>query len=231
MMMKPHARRTGFFGFSFLPALAGLILLSAMMALTGCQAAGVVAHGIAGGDREVQVNAQYKALQGKSVAVLVAADEAMLYRYPHLPKAVSQAVSAQIAASVPGVTMTTPKQITDFQAKNPYWTTLGHARLIQRLGVQRLVYIDVSDFSTHEPGNTYSWQGMIVANVGVVEAESSAPENLSFNTVVRADYPEKSSSMGVLDSNDATIQMGTLQVFARKTAWLFCQHTEIESGK
>lgn len=208
-----------------------LLLLGLLGWMPGCQAAGVVANAIGGGDREVQVNAQYAGLAGKSVAVLVAADESMLYRYPHLPRAASQAISAQIAASLPDVTIVTPKQIAEFQARNPYWTTLGYARLIQRLGVQRLVYVDVSEFSTHEPGNTYSWQGLIVANVGIVEAESATPQNLSFQTIVRADYPEKASSVGVLDSNEATIQMGLLQVFARKTAWLFYQHIEIESGK
>ncbi|MEX0777813.1 MAG: hypothetical protein WD042_19095 [Phycisphaeraceae bacterium] len=205
---------------------AGLaMLLLAAVLVPGCAVLGLAAYGVGGGTKTLKVDAQYRGLAGRSVAVVVAADEYVLYEFPNAPLAVGQVVSSELVTHIPGLRVTDPRQVVDFQRANPYWATLPYGALVKRLGVERIVYVDLSQYSTHEPGNASLWQGVIAGGVSVVEAEAADPNNLAFSHAIRAAFPE-GREIGVTGADNQTVEIGVLKTFAKKVAWLFYDHEE-----
>lgn len=204
---------------------ACLILLAAMV--PGCGPLAWIAQGAAGGKRTYQVKAQYLGLANQKVAVMVAADEYTLFQAPGAPLKVSRAVSAKIATHVPGVEIVPPQEVIDFQLKHPYWSAVPYSELTEDLGVDRIVLIDLIEYRTHEPGNAHVWQGVITGEVGVVEARGEDPDNFAFSTVVRARFPQD-SAIGLVNSDDQTIELGMLVTFARDAAGLFYDHEVVK---
>ncbi|MCC6681513.1 MAG: hypothetical protein IT445_11485 [Phycisphaeraceae bacterium] len=198
-----------------------LCILSLM--LVGCQGFGWLGEGAAGGKKKINVDARYLGLDNQSVAVLVSADQYILAQYPNVDLAVCSAVTRKIASNVPGVTVTNPTQVMTFQKNNPYWSTLPYEELIARLGTQRVVLIDLIEYRTHEPGNAHVWQGLISANVGVIEADAADPDRMAINEIVSVKFPEN-SDIGMLNSDDQTVELGMLSLFSRDAAGLFYDH-------
>ncbi len=202
-----------------------VLCLAALPTLSGCAALGVAANATAGPMKKVHVTADYTGLADKTVAIVIAADEFVLYRHPRAPLVVGQIVGGQIVANVTGAKLTDPADIVAFQRANPYWATLPYGDLAKRLGVERVIYIDLAEYSTHEPGNKELWQGVILANLGVIETDAANPDNFAYSNTIRAVYPE-GREIGVANSDAGTIQLGMLQSFGQKVGWLFYDHDE-----
>lgn len=165
----------------------------------------------------------YRGLAGQRVAVLVSADDHTLYRYPAAPQAVARAATVALARAVPSARLMNPRELNTFLAANPYWETLPPADLFARLDVDRLILIDLAHYSTHEPGNAHEWRGLILADVIVHERDR--PNQPVFRAPVQAEFPSK-PSLGVLDADDATIQLGLLDAFQRHFVLLFAETAE-----
>lgn len=198
---------------------AMIVALSA--SLSGCNILGWVSN-VAGGEQtqKLNVKAEYRGLDAKRVAVVTAADEYRLFEYPGCQHDVSRAVSRQLAADIPGIQLSDPKKIAQFQSANPAWITMTNRELIQALDVDRIVYIELKDYTTHEPGNQHVWRGIISGRVSVAEADATEPNNFSYAQEVNAKFPPD-EPVGVLSSDDATIQAGMLGQFATRVSSLF----------
>lgn len=206
-------------------ALACCLLVTIAMIATqsGCQIMGYFANGFDKDNKVVDRDAQYRGLEGKTVAVLVAADEYTLFAHPDAPSALSRAVSRQIAADIKGVTLMNPKEIATFQKENIYWHTMPYGDIIKRLKVDRVVFVDVAQFTMHDGGDKTLWRGTVDANVGVIAADAQNPDDLAFSTRARARFPND-KPVGVLESNDETIKTGVIAAFAQKVSNLFRDH-------
>ncbi|MHB1155480.1 MAG: hypothetical protein ACYC26_01440 [Phycisphaerales bacterium] len=203
-----------------------IALLVSLASLGGCEAAGFVAEAVAGGEAPpIQVTAEYKGLEGKSVAVVVNADLPMLYQFPQVQLEVGTAVSRAIAADVPGVSVVDPKQVVEFQTRNIYWNTVPYGQLMKKLGVQRLVFVEMVEYRTHEPGNQAMYRGVAAARIDVAEADGKNPDNVVYSTVANVAYPPNEPE-GIPDANELTIRKGMLDLFARAVAGRFHDHEE-----
>jgi len=171
----------------------------------------------------VDVTAEYLELADQRVAVMVAADGHMMHNYPQATTRLTKVMTSAIAQNVPGVTTTIPDQIAKFQIANPYWMNLRYGDLARKMNVDKIVLVDLVEYQTHEPGNQHVWQGLITANIGVIDASASDPDNFVFYNTVAVRFPED-SDIGVLDSDNETIQLGMSVLFARKGGGLFYDH-------
>jgi len=199
------------FNLSFTPLLLALCLIG-----PGCETWEEKA-------KMVDVQAEYLGLDDQRVAVMVAADSHMLYQYPDAPLNVCKAVTSRLTKNIPGITTTIPDEIARFKTDNPYWTNLPYGQLTEKLGVDKIVLIDLIEYQTHEPGNAHLWQGLITGNVGVIAHDAADPDNFVFHNTVSAQFPE-ASTVGVIDSDDETIQLGMVFLFAKRAAGLFYDH-------
>lgn len=198
----------------------------ASAAMTGCEAAGYIAQGIAGGEQTVDVTAEYYGLNNQSVAVLVSADLPVLASYPHAPLEVSAALSEDLAANVPGITVKDPIRVSQFQTRNIYWTTEGYGRLAQKLNVSRLIVVELLDYRTRIPGNAEQYRGVIRARVEVAEADGPRPDNPTYSTDVSVAYPTH-TSQGIPNVDEKTIRKGALDLFAAMAGGRFYDHQEV----
>ncbi|MEM9883330.1 MAG: hypothetical protein AAF800_10470 [Planctomycetota bacterium] len=204
------------------------VLLWLTMLLSGCNVIAWGAQAARGEeDAPVPVAAQYTDLVDRRVAVMVSADEFTLFRFPRATSRVGQAVSNGIVANVEGAAVSLPSQVDEFQRGNPYWITTRPSRLIDRLGVDRLVVIDLHEYRTHEAGNANVWRGVVDATVSVYEADGEDPDNRTFEAQVRAEYPE-GSQFGLVSqtADEAKIEAAVLRVFALRAGGLFYDHED-----
>ncbi len=199
-----------------------LVLSALCLHGTGCGA-------MPGEKKMIDVKAQYLGLAGQRVAVLTSADPHLLHEYPKATLVINKAITARIAKHVPGVTTTIPDEIDAFQKQNPYWENMRYGELAEKLGVDRVVLVDLIEYQTHEPGNAYIWQGLVTANIGVIDADSRDPDNFVFQNTVQARFPEK-SDIGLVDSDNDTIQLGLIYLFSRRGGGLFYDH-QVEADK
>ena len=200
----------------------GLIMMALCLQTAGC--------GPMPGEKElVDVQAEYLGLADQRIAIMVAADSHMQYQYPEARDSVCRAFTARIARNVSGVTTTIPDEISQFQEDNPYWINMRYGELAKQLDVDMIVIVDLIEYQTHEPGNAHIWQGLITGNIGVIDAHSVDPDNFVFQNTVTAKFPEE-STVGIIDSDDDTIQLGMVTLFSRSGAGLFYDH-QIEIDK
>lgn len=198
-----------------------VLLLAATALLGGCQVFGLGAQAFGGGSQTVA--AEYNGLAGRTVAVLVAADEGTLYANPQIAADLGRIVSSSIASNVDAATLMDPQQVEKFQDENPFWFTVPPNVVRGRLGVQRLVIVDVIEFKTHEPGAAHAWQGVMSANVDVIEAESPDANNAAYRGVVAIRYPP-GGKVGVLDVDAETMRFAMYKAFAAELSNLFSDH-------
>lgn len=203
--------------------LAGMALLVSLAASSGCQAVGAATYMVAGPTKTVTVPARYTGLDDQSVAVMIAGDEYMLYRYPRAQIMLATNISGRLVEHVPGVTVVNPQTVIQFQHENPEWLTLTYSELIERMDVDRLIIVDLAEYRTHDPGDKNLWRGKIVGNVGVIERDAIDPDNFSFYASEQAMFPED-GGIGVLNSDEQTVQLALTATFAQKTVEMFYEH-------
>lgn len=205
--------------------LCGLMLLTG---LSGCNVAGYAADVVAGDDTPVSVTAEYPGLANQSVAVLVNADMGILYRFPQAQLEIAAAVNRQLAGNVPGITVVEARDVVAYQTRNIYWDTATPSQLAQRLGVTRIVKIDLEEYRLNEPGNTIMMRGVISGRLNVSEADGPRPDDVAYSTLVAAAYPP-GRPHGVPEGDPITIRKGVLDRFATKVGWKFYDHQELRS--
>lgn len=199
--------------------LLAVMLLGVVLTQSGCWLAATAF----GGEKTYKVQAQYRGLEGKTAAVLVSADEYLLFTQPQVPQLLIRAVSRELAAHVDDIRVVNPRRMAAFQQRNPYWSTTPYTRLIEELEVDRLVIVDLAEYRLHEPGNKHVWRGVITASVSVAEAEQSDPDQLAFSTQVRALFPED-RELGLVNVDREQIELGTLKLFSLKVGRVFYDH-------
>jgi len=210
----------------FVRRLAGLLALAVTAALLpGCAVLGFGAQ-VFKDETPDRVEAQYTDLADQDVAVMVAASETTLYQHPQAREAITKAMSRRIAENIENVSLMAPDEILDYQVENPYWHTLPYSEVLEKLEVDRLVLVDLVDYQTHEPGNAHVLRGLISANVGVLEADAMDADTFAFRQNVRAKYP-RDAKVGLINSDEQTVELATVKHFTHKAAGLFYDHTEL----
>lgn len=175
------------------------------------------------------INAEYTGLAGKSFAVLVTADRAILAEYPELVDAMTERIIARLSQSsnVPpagGYVKAAPTK--NFLYRNPGWIAKPMSDLATDLGgVQRIILVELSDFRLHEPGNSYEWKGVANFTTSVYEIDGQAPDEAAFTKVQTVDFPDKPGvSVDELPRN--VVASALLARVIDRSSWLFYKHEE-----
>ena len=207
-----------------------LCLLILTLLSAGCNAVRWISTPLWPDKERYNIEAQYHGLEKKSIAVLVAADEYTLFRYPLAQINVCRAVSGRLAENIDSSTVMNPQQVTKYQANNPFWHTIPYGELIKALRVDSVVLIELVEYQTREPGNAHLWQGLITGNIGVIQSNAEDPDDFIFYTTVRARFPEQ-STIGIVNADDASIRLGMHTIFSRDAAGLFYNHEVVKDRK
>ncbi len=172
-----------------------------------------------------EVPAEYDGLRGKSFAVIVAADRATQADFPDVVARLTVEISRRLAEHVGASGYVPGEKVLQWQYNNPRWSTMPMSELAQQLGVQRLVYVDLIEYRLNDPGNAYLWDGLGTANVGVVEADTSLPDDFAMQKQVSVKFPDNEGA-GPAEIPFAAVNTELARRLADRAAWLFYTHEE-----
>jgi len=207
------------------PRLAPAILLAAALAaLPGCEIIGVMADTYERTGSHT-VAAEYEGLDDHQFAVLVAADRVVQAENPRLVPRLATAITAQLVANTGAIGYVPSPVVLDYQFNNPSWPARPYAEIAEELGVSRLIVVDIYDYRLNEVGNSYLWDGLLAANVGVVEADGAFPNDFIYTKNVAVRFPDD-EGYGPSDINAQQIIAVLERRFTNRAAWLFYEHEE-----
>ncbi len=209
-----------------------IVLILAGLACSGC-AIGKLVGGMMQNEeyqKLKETHAVYDGLENKRVAVLIDVDMVTLYEHPEIAVSLATNVARRIATNVPGVTVISPRQVSEWQFRTPQWNTVPYSEICQRLNVDRLVHIDIYEFRLHPPGNQWLWDGVCSANIGIIENDGFDPDNYADMFNISVAFPDMT---GVTRENATAkgVKHGLLTLFTRQTSWLFFTHLEPKHPK
>jgi len=199
------------------------LLALAHMACSGCE---VIAFGVDAIDSEQEVEfvARYDGLNGKRIAVLIDAPFDAQYEHPRAVPGLCDLISAALRESCAGARILPPNYVVAYQANNIYWPTMDIEDIAKALKVERLVIVDLVEYRLMAPGNGYLWDGVIVGDINIYEADSLDATAIAFKERIKVRYPMLD---GVRRDQypQATIEQALQIKFAQDTANLFRNYT------
>lgn len=172
-----------------------------------------------------EVPADYLGLQGKSFAVVVAADRSIQAQFPDIVPQLVARVSERLRAESGATGYVPPGLMLNYMNQKPRWVALTYSELAEDLGVDRLVFVDLTEFRLNEPGNQYVWEGVAAATVGVAEMDSFAPDEFGYRRELRVGFPD-GKGFTTNDFGGEVVQARLLNRLTDRITWLFYNHQE-----
>jgi hypothetical protein len=199
-------------------ALLGVLL----SALTGCAFfRGAVL--LWGQEPTKKVPAEYPYLTDKKVCILVWAEPYTMFEYRWVQLDVSEHVRVAMEETVHGATFVPNRQVVEYQDHNPNWDKEDPAKIGQRFGADRVMLIELTQYTTREPDSPHLYRGHMSANVKVFDAAYTASQP-AYKTTIEVAYPP--DSVGQYGTDDQSIRRATMQAFAAQLAGRFYERQE-----
>lgn len=205
------------------------VCVAGAAAMPGCQL-GALIGGMAESYRETStrtVEAQYDDFVNKSFAVLVAVDRGVQGNHPNIvPRFLSRFNDRLLGEANLGASGVVPAAaMLDYQLSNPDWPAKSYGQIADELGVDRLIVVDIYEYRLQEPGNSYLWDGVAAARVGVVEADGFFPGDYAFSQEVRVGFPDV-EGLGPIDLSEDLVSAALEKRLTDRVTWLFYEHEE-----
>lgn len=198
-------------------------LLGVCGSLGGCVLGALAGSFYATGTHSVE--AEYRGIDGKSYAVLVQSAPGVSSANPSLILQVQARTNQVISQQFPYSRRFPDEFLWGYMTERPQWRLRTASELMEELGVDRLILVEIAEYRLQEPGNQYIWDGMATAYVWVHEAESFAPDRPAFDKLVTVSYPD---GTGVMTNEMSRTQVADqlTQRLVNRITWLFFDHEE-----
>lgn len=197
--------------------LLGLLSLL-VIGIVGCQHMIAFTALMWGKEPTKEVAAEYPYLVDQRVCILVRADMETLFEYPHVQWEVADHVRVALEPNVPRISVVEPRRVVDFQRSNPRWESLDPAAIGQRFNADRVMEINLTQYTTREPESPHLYRGHIAALVSIYNCDYPNSEP-TFTTEVRTAYPPDGA--GEWGTTDQAIRRATMEAFAQDVAGKF----------
>jgi hypothetical protein len=179
--------------------MATLVCLGLLPLANGCAVLGYVASVVPG----PPTAARYPGLAGQKVAVVTWVDRAASFDYPTLMPDVSTMVQnklkAQLAADkkteeLQGTTFCDPRKVYRWQRDHPELATKGlnevAPQLASAMGATRIVYVELSPFSTRDPRTEVLLKGNAGVTIRVAEVNGPTAKVAFDEANVMLEFPD-----------------------------------------
>jgi hypothetical protein len=122
-----------------------------------------------------------------------------------------------------------PRSIVQYQQDYPQVEAMDILKVAPKLGVSRLIYIEIEQFTTRSSQAVDLLRGEASATVKVVEVSADRTAKIGYvENGVRIVFPPKSRPEGVPGSDVYPIYVGTVEGLATAVANRFIKHEEVE---
>lgn len=205
-----------------------LLLCLCLGALAGCQLVGGAIENYKK-DSTHEVKAEYRGLEGRSFAVVVAADRSIQSDHPSLVDYMTAKVTERLSSGTitPVAGGYVPAaDVLRYLYDNPAWTTRPMAEVARGLGgVDRIVFIELTEYQLREPGNTYEWDGVASGTLAVLELDSPTPEQFAFQKSLSVRFPD-GKGYGPDQLSASTVMTELARRFVDRATWPLYDHPE-----
>ncbi len=170
------------------------------------------------------VVAECNELRNSTVAVVIYTDMDTLHEFPSLREELGTAIAKALESKVEGVQAIHAKRVTRYQNANGHWATLPARQVATALGVQRVLYVTLTEFSTHARDNASMALGRVGAEVSIYGTEPTSPgTDPCMWRKTRLAHIERPTDplQGVRDQK---FRLATEKAFAEKLATCFYDH-------
>ncbi len=202
-------------------------VLPILLAAGGCGELGYLLYVIAPPDKPKTVEAEFKNLEGQTVAMVFYADQKVLYEYPNARAELSAAMGEQLRANVKTIKLVDSRKVLALQDQKINWDTMSKSDLGRQFGADYVLQVTLMEFTMRDEGSINIYRGKIVAEASLYKV---GDPNFRDDRVWHCDdihsiYPEKTNS-GVPAENDIRIRNQTIKLFVERVAWKFYKHEE-----
>jgi hypothetical protein len=170
-----------------------------------------------------KVPAEYADLAGRPTAVLVWAEDYTRFEYPNVQFELAEFVRVAVEGRVRGATFVPSREVDSFIRSNPDWDRLPPGQVGQRLGADRVILLELTEYTTREPGSAYLYRGHISANVKVYDTAAPEAEPVYKTTLESVYPPETFAGYG---TTDRMVRQGAMRAFAEQLAGKFYERQE-----
>ena len=177
-----------------------LVLLAAVV-LGGCDVARYTGYLLTPTSKK-EVEAEFDGLPGHSVAIVIFADQGVLYEYPHVQGRLSALIANELRENVTEkkalsktkkVTVIAPARVLKYQHENVNWDEMPRTKLGQVFGADYVLYVSLVGYTMREPGSLNLYRGMVTAEGSLYEttAKSRQEARVWHANDLRIVFPEK----------------------------------------
>lgn len=205
------------------------VLLSSALSLSssGCTLLGFAAYAMPRPD----VQPKYTGMTGQTVGVMVWADRGIRIDWPtvqlDLANAIQKKLSNEATKKDPPKVLkgtTFPVQaasIVRYQKDHPEIDARPITEIAPRLGVSRLIYVELEDFATRSDMSVDLFRGTANATIRVLEIDGGVAKVGFEQNNVRAAFPQKAPKEGIPGAGDQRIYAGIIDAFATEVTHQF----------
>jgi hypothetical protein len=183
----------------------------------------------------IMVKPAYSGFQNQTVGVMVVTDRGLRNDFPNLEIDVARGVQKKLedaakagADEMKGARFPRdkgPDALLAFQRNYPSLMYEPITDVAPRLGVSRLVYIEVDNLQTHPEAVPELFRGNLTARIQVIEVAAGKARS-AFESRVQATYPERSPEEGMPNVGEGRTYVGTVDAFTTAVLEKFVAHEE-----
>lgn len=179
---------------------------------------------------KVWVDGVYNGLEDQKVAVVVdASNDIYATGGEEVVGAVLVEVIARLVANAEAESVVPATDIMRVLYDEPDLLDRTYDEVAARLGVDRLIVIQLDEFRLAEPGNQYVWSGQAAGNLLVIEADSYIEDDVRLEQYVNVTYPDRANTT-IDDLTAQVVALELLRRFANRSSWFFYRHQERYPG-
>lgn len=176
-------------------------------------------------DSKQWIDPETDVLDGKTYAVVATAGRMIQADHPELVENVIARFQQRLAEAQIGKGQVDTGDLLRYLYNRPEWVARPLGDLAKELGVDALVFVEITEFRLQDPGNQYLWSGVAAGNVQVIHADPTLGDQYVFQRAVRVKFPDK-DGFGPNDFSAVQIRSVLLARFMDRASWPFYRHEE-----
>ena len=207
-------------------------VLLLLLFVPGCSLIGVAAYKLKPPET---IQPKYMGLENQSTGVMVWADRGLRIDWPTLQLDLANSVQKKLtdfqkgkgreSKTLVGTSFPVlPASMVRYQRDHPELEAAPITDIAPRLGVTRLIYVELEEFATRSDQQLALFRGSADCTVKLVEVHDGEARVAFEQNNVQTHFPPKSPPEGVNAFGDLGIYNGTVDALATEVARLFVQY-------
>lgn len=201
--------------------LATVLILSSIFA-GGCGLVNFSGYALFGGHKH-KVEAEYRGLEGQTIAVVVAGHPGLEFDYPFARTNLHMRLVQTFGKHIADSKFVNYKEIIKLQEDASQWNSMSLLEMGRALAAERIVYVDLIHYTLLTENSVNLLQGHIIADVRVYEVTGPRPEKAAYQTEIEIVYPEGVPQLRTGPAERA-IELRTMAHFAVSLTEKFYDH-------